>query len=264
MNASFAPGPIPAIVVARPLVALAFVALPFVASCQGAGNPAGTGQGGSDAPAGTGGLPAGSGGRGGAGGSSATGGVAAGGAGPTGSGGGGTGAGGAAGAPATCPAVACGEGLVCERYGGPTCLDATWAAWPMPNSQPDVMAGAPNPASYTDNADGTVTDNVTKLIWQKEPPSTVFPSFDATKTYCAALVLGGYDDWRIPTRIELVSIVDYGRTHPALDPVFGAGPSVNYVAMPGVNQATPWTVGFFEGSATRSGYSNTNVVRCVR
>jgi hypothetical protein len=37
----------------------------------------------------------------------------------------------------------------------------SWAEWPMPNSQADVTAGAPNPESYMDNGDGTVTDKVT-------------------------------------------------------------------------------------------------------
>jgi hypothetical protein len=237
-------------------VLMAVVVLIFVASCRDSGHLLGQAHDAGDpSNPGVGGAAAITGGAG-------AGGAAAGGAGLAGAGTGG--AGGAAGAPATCPAVACTQDLICERYGGPTCLDATWAAWPMPNSQADVVAGAPNPASYTDNADGTVTDNVTKLIWQKEPPSTVFPSFNDAKVYCAALVLGGYDDWRVPTRIELVSIVDYGRAHPALDPVFGPGPSVNYVAMPGSNDVSPWTVGFYEGAATRSGYSTMNVVRCVR
>jgi len=40
-------------------------------------------------------------------------------------------------------------------------LVGAWAEWPMPQWSADVTAGAPNPEGYTDNGDGTVTDNVT-------------------------------------------------------------------------------------------------------
>jgi hypothetical protein len=33
-------------------------------------------------------------------------------------------------------------------------------------------------------------------------------------------VLAGYDDWRLPSVNELVTIVDETRSHPATDPVF--------------------------------------------
>src|SRR5262249_33531794 len=62
---------------------------------------------------------------------------------------------------------ACASGLVCERYSGASCVDPNWAEWPMPNDVRDVGAGAPNVESYKDNLDGTVTDNVTGLIWQQ-------------------------------------------------------------------------------------------------
>ena len=35
--------------------------------------------------------------------------------------------------------------------------------------------------------------------------------------YCACLQLAGHDDWRLPTRIELVSLVDFTRSSPAID-----------------------------------------------
>ncbi|MBN1418328.1 MAG: DUF1566 domain-containing protein [Planctomycetes bacterium] len=41
-------------------------------------------------------------------------------------------------------------------------------------------------------------------------------------TYCDGLVLAGRDDRRLANIRELRSIVDYGRTDPAIDPVFGA------------------------------------------
>ncbi|MGQ1890239.1 Lcl C-terminal domain-containing protein [Thermophagus sp. OGC60D27] len=63
-------------------------------------------------------------------------------------------------------------------------------------------------ASYTDNGDGTVTDNVTGLMWQQTPSSENF-TWDEAVEYCENLELGGYDDWRMPTVKELFSISDF-------------------------------------------------------
>jgi uncharacterized protein DUF1566 len=71
----------------------------------------------------------------------------------------------------------------------------------MPNPP---SAGLPNPADYTDNGDGTVTDNVTCLTWQQAAPTTTF-TVDAGRAQCASLGTG----WRLATRIELASIDDF-------------------------------------------------------
>jgi hypothetical protein len=82
----------------------------------------------------------------------------------------------------------------------------------MPNP---VGSGLPNQASYSDLGE-VVRDELTCLEWQKSPPSTTYVWQDALD-YCEALELGGYDDWRLPTRIELTSLTDF-TTSPALDP----------------------------------------------
>ena len=61
-----------------------------------------------------------------------------------------------------------------------------------------------NQPSYTDNNDGTITDNVTGLMWQQDMGSKI--SYDAAVTKAAGLTLGGYSDWRIPTIKELYSL----------------------------------------------------------
>jgi len=109
-----------------------------------------------------------------------------------------------------------------------------YARWPMPNP---ASSGLPNPASYTDNGDGTVTDNVTKLVWQKAVTSTQAYAWCDAINYCAALTLAGRT-WRLPTRIELLSLVDFTRT----------GPAISTTAFPGVPggkyhwTASPWVV----------------------
>jgi uncharacterized protein DUF1566 len=104
----------------------------------------------------------------------------------------------------------------CE--GGSCATDPNWAQWPMPNSPLDVAAGAPNPQSFTDRSDGTVIDNVTGLIWQQAIPAMLYAWADAL-SYCSRLTLAGRSDWRLPTYVELVSIVDYSRSSPAIDAV---------------------------------------------
>ena len=97
----------------------------------------------------------------------------------------------------------CSSGLVCERSAAASCADPHWAEWRMPNDAADAAAGAPNGASYTNNQDGTVTDNVTSLMWQQTVPTTTFTWTDAG-AHCPTLTLGGHGDWRLPTVIELI------------------------------------------------------------
>ncbi|MDV7104562.1 DUF1566 domain-containing protein [Vibrio sp. TH_r3] len=63
--------------------------------------------------------------------------------------------------------------------------------------------------SYTDNGDGTVTDNNTGLMWQQTPPSGKM-SYDEAKAYVESLNIGGYTDWRLPTIKESFSIANLG------------------------------------------------------
>jgi len=62
-----------------------------------------------------------------------------------------------------------------------------------------------NQPSYTDNGNGTITDNVTGLMWQKDMGSKL--SFDEAEALTKTLNLGGYTDWRIPTIKELYSLI---------------------------------------------------------
>ena len=50
-----------------------------------------------------------------------------------------------------------------------------------------------NQPSYTDNGDGTVSDNVTGLIWEKEMGSKI--SYDVAFQKAESSDLGGYSDW---------------------------------------------------------------------
>jgi hypothetical protein len=75
---------------------------------------------------------------------------------------------------------------------------------------------ADEPMSFADNGDGTVTDKTTGLIWQKQDDG-IPRNWKAAVGYCDDLSLGGHDDWRLPSKKELISIIDYGRTDPAIN-----------------------------------------------
>ena len=78
-------------------------------------------------------------------------------------------------------------------------------------------------SSYTDNGDGTVTDNVTGLMWQQSPDTDGDGDIDAADklTYdeavagASTLNLGGYSDWRLPTIKELYSLIQFSGVDPS-------------------------------------------------
>ena len=72
-----------------------------------------------------------------------------------------------------------------------------------------------NAVSLTDNGDGTVTDNITGLEWQKTDGGEM--TWENAGSYCENLLLGGFSDWRLPTGIELLSINNFNHLNPALD-----------------------------------------------
>ena len=72
-----------------------------------------------------------------------------------------------------------------------------------------------NPQSFTDNGDGTINDNITKLMWQKSDGGEM--TFENAAAYCKNLSLGGYSDWRLPTGTELFSINNFDHLNPALN-----------------------------------------------
>jgi hypothetical protein len=94
-----------------------------------------------------------------------------------------------------------------------------WAQWPV---TPDA------PTQYTYTSD-TVLDGVTALTWQRNPPDTMYLWQDAVD-YCSGLSLEGSQTWRMPSRIELLSIVDLSR----------AGPAINASAFPETRSNKYW------------------------
>ena len=72
---------------------------------------------------------------------------------------------------------------------------------------------------FADNGDGTVTDNVTQLMWLQQVDG-VERDWEGSIQYCEDLVSAGYDDWKLPSNKELSSTVDLRKQKPAIDTRF--------------------------------------------
>ena len=121
----------------------------------------------------------------------------------------------------------------------------------------DTQTGAT--LSYTSNADGTITDNNTGLVWEKKTYCTEEATNDPTPNHCylniytwrsafnyvAALNaanFAGHNDWRLPNVKELQSILNYQNVAPGVSSEFNTCGS---------------TAG--SGSCTQSGFGQVNV-----
>ena len=73
---------------------------------------------------------------------------------------------------------------------------------------------------FTDHGDGTVTDNLTGLMWTKNGQQIFWKYHWATAVdLCESLVypeIDGYDNWRLPTLEELQSLIDVNYSNPPL------------------------------------------------
>ncbi|GAF04010.1 Lcl C-terminal domain-containing protein [Saccharicrinis fermentans] len=63
-----------------------------------------------------------------------------------------------------------------------------------------------NQPSYTDNGDGTITDNVTGLMWQKGFEAM---TYEQALTKVKSFNLANHTDWRIPSIKEAYSLMLY-------------------------------------------------------
>jgi hypothetical protein len=120
--------------------------------------------------------------------------------------------------------------------------------------------------SYTINGDGTVTDRITALVWQREVPAMM--TWADAMAYCPTLTLGGHNDWRLPTEVELVSLLDDSvETGPMIDATVFPGTPENYfwssLRMAG-SPDNSWQVDFAGGGSYEAGQTAPLYVRCVR
>jgi hypothetical protein len=157
----------------------------------------------------------------------------------------------------------------------------TGIAWPSPR--------------FTDNADGTVTDNLTGLMWVQDANCimTKYSSFDTDDTtdgmvtwqhaldFVAGINAGtypncgaGHTDWRLPNRKELRSLANYGLTNSAawLNTPGAGNPGFSNVQADYYWSSTTyvgsasfaWLVNMYDGVVVGDGNSNRHYVWPVR
>ena len=116
---------------------------------------------------------------------------------------------------------------------------------------------------FTDKQDGTVTDNLTGLVWLKDPGCFGKEAWHDSLTAANQLAHGDCDlmdgsipgDWHLPNRKQLESLVDISQPHPSLPaghPFIGIGDelhcwsSSSYAEHP---EHTAWTVDITNGNS---------------
>jgi hypothetical protein len=136
-------------------------------------------------------------------------------------------------------------------------------AWPTPH--------------FKDNGNGTVTDNLTGLIWMKNANAFGLRTWDAALSEAIGLHSGSIPgltdgskagDWRLPNVRELQSLVDYGRYGPALPtghPFTGVQMSFYWSSSTyAAGTTTAWGVLFGDGYAYTGDKFDLAYVWCVR
>ncbi len=120
-------------------------------------------------------------------------------------------------------------------------------------------------AGYVNNGDGTVTDTVRGLMWQQETPDNTMTWAQAL-SYCENLSLAGHTDWRLPTRKELRTLVDYSKYYSTINTTFfDTVPSFYWSSTTSAHSPRyVWGVCFNQGYDNFSLKYDTNYVRAVR
>ncbi|HOO91277.1 MAG TPA: DUF1566 domain-containing protein [Syntrophales bacterium] len=128
---------------------------------------------------------------------------------------------------------------------------------------------------FTDNSNGTVTDNLTGLIWLKNSTDLGQKNWAEALVVCNALKHGdcgltdgsSEGDWRLPNVNELHSLVDKSRLNPALPaghPFLGLTGSYWSSTTISAYYYSAWGVNIHNGIEDWGNKSNLYYVRAVR
>ncbi len=118
-----------------------------------------------------------------------------------------------------------------------------------------------------DGTNEVVTDSATGLIWQDDAGVADSKySFDNSNEYCSNLELAGFDDWRVPSVSELLTIADMSKYKPAIDSTFeNVGEWGYWSSTLDISSGSKaWQIFFSFGKGYLNSKSTGNYVRCVK
>ncbi len=165
-----------------------------------------------------------------------------------------------------------GKGLTGTRSPAPVAVTGQTATKPIvapSGSDGDLAKGISVTTRFTDNGDGTVTDNLTGLVWLQDAScadlAAVKDTWANALTASNALADGtcslndgsSAGDWRLPNLFELESLRDLSENSPPLTSghpftaVIKTGGAGSYWTSTTVDRSTTkaWIVGFLDGAA---------------
>lgn len=111
-----------------------------------------------------------------------------------------------------------------------------------------------------------VKDRSTNLIWSRHSINSESYQWAKAKEIAAGVDLCGWKDWRLPTRKELLTLVDDTRVSPAINTDFFDCKSDWYWTSTEAAESSDcaWFVGFYLGDSNWNDRGNVGFVRAVR
>lgn len=142
-----------------------------------------------------------------------------------------------------------------------------------------LCATLPAHAAFNDNGDGTVTDTATNLVWDRcawGSSGAACTGVSIALTWNQALVHAvsansanykNHNDWRLPNRNELETLVDLSRANPAIDSTAFPNTEVNGFwssTSLAPDPTSAWYVYAYDGQVLYASKAQASYVRLVR